>query len=563
MLSHIRAEVGAISARCRRPPVDSGTQPRRPGRAGRHRVPLVRRRGAGRRPRVVPACRVLPALRPLRLGRPARADGQRTRRHRRGDPRRPRRGRVPLPRADLRTGRGALARAASRGCAGSTSTTANSSTPHPIPTAPSGRTDGCCRCSRWSGPMPTSSPRRMSARPAAPADGIRFLGSAVATQLSVTLSNLFGDKNLDAAEKKALMFTDSVQDAAHRAGFVQARSHSLTLRTALRARTRRQRTRPRRTQPGSDRPRRKRPDAALSAAAARHRRPRRVRRVLAARRPRQLAAGRREQGQAATAVRRPPGVRAAVPHRPHPGTHRQRRRRGVPGRPAHGADHRTPAVERAERDATARWPGCPTRHWPAGCAARWNGSAPRAASTTNGCGRYVEKNANRYHIWGGRPRGQGMPAFPKGRPAPAFPALKSGTGALPEGFDPITAPSSWYARWTSRCLDVSPQDGTFLAKALFAELAEQMLLSHPHHRDRHHGLRIGADRRASQRAHHRGAARSSATCWRATSARRPCRAAPPPSTNSTVRHACSRAAPAGLHRTPEGRQLLPSALRLD
>lgn len=66
------------------------------------------------------------------------------------------------------------------------------------------------------------------------ADGIRFLGSAVATQLSVTLSNLFGDENLDAAEKKALMFTDSVQDAAHRAGFVQARSHSLTLRTALR-----------------------------------------------------------------------------------------------------------------------------------------------------------------------------------------------------------------------------------------------------------------------------------------------------------------------------------------
>ena len=66
------------------------------------------------------------------------------------------------------------------------------------------------------------------------ADGIRFLGSAVATQLSVTLSNLFGDKNLDPSEKKALMFTDSVQDAAHRAGFVQARSHSLSLRTALR-----------------------------------------------------------------------------------------------------------------------------------------------------------------------------------------------------------------------------------------------------------------------------------------------------------------------------------------
>ena len=65
-------------------------------------------------------------------------------------------------------------------------------------------------------------------------DGIRFLGSAVATQLSVALSTLFGSTNLDPSEKKTLVFTDSVQDAAHRAGFVQARSHSLTVRSMLR-----------------------------------------------------------------------------------------------------------------------------------------------------------------------------------------------------------------------------------------------------------------------------------------------------------------------------------------
>ena len=40
--------------------------------------------------------------------------------------------------------------------------------------------------------------------------------------------------SLDPAEKKALVFTDSVQDAAHRAGFVQSRSHTLTLRAVLR-----------------------------------------------------------------------------------------------------------------------------------------------------------------------------------------------------------------------------------------------------------------------------------------------------------------------------------------
>ena len=65
-------------------------------------------------------------------------------------------------------------------------------------------------------------------------DGIRFLGSAIATLLSVTLSTLFGDEDLDPREKKALVFTDSVQDAAHRAGFVESRSHTLTLRALLR-----------------------------------------------------------------------------------------------------------------------------------------------------------------------------------------------------------------------------------------------------------------------------------------------------------------------------------------
>ena len=64
-------------------------------------------------------------------------------------------------------------------------------------------------------------------------DSIRFLGSAIATLLSVSLSTLFAAPDLDADEKRALVFTDSVQDAAHRAGFVQARAHALTLRSVL------------------------------------------------------------------------------------------------------------------------------------------------------------------------------------------------------------------------------------------------------------------------------------------------------------------------------------------
>lgn len=63
-------------------------------------------------------------------------------------------------------------------------------------------------------------------------DAIRFQGAAIATLLSVCLSTLFGSDDFD--EKKALVFTDSVQDAAHRAGFISSRSHALTLRTILR-----------------------------------------------------------------------------------------------------------------------------------------------------------------------------------------------------------------------------------------------------------------------------------------------------------------------------------------
>lgn len=65
-------------------------------------------------------------------------------------------------------------------------------------------------------------------------DAIRFLGSAIATLLSVSLSSLFGTPGLDDREKKALVFTDSVQDAAHRAGFIASRSQTLTMRAVIR-----------------------------------------------------------------------------------------------------------------------------------------------------------------------------------------------------------------------------------------------------------------------------------------------------------------------------------------
>lgn len=307
-------------------------------------------------------------------------------------------------------------------------------------------------------------------------DGIRFLGSAVATQLSVTLSNLFGDKHLDAAEKKALMFTDSVQDAAHRAGFVQARSHSLSLRTALRGAL---------------------GDAELDldelavAVVARAGTDPMLRYQLL---PPDIVD--RDEFVAFWKPDAHPNSRRAAENKA------KRRLRfdvdlefGLNSRTGRtleltgsvvaevylGAPHRAPIIGRRaleKADPTQ----LPLTGVPDEALTRWVRGTVERIRTRGGIHHdwlrpYLEKNANRYHVWGGRPRGQGMPAFPKGRPAPAFPALKSGAGALPEGFDPITASSSWYAQWTSRCLDVSPADGTFLAKALFTELAAQMMLT--------------------------------------------------------------------------------------
>ena len=64
---------------------------------------------------------------------------------------------------------------------------------------------------------------------------MRYIGSRVATLLSVGLSNLFGMPQLAQEEKKTLVFADSVQNAAHRAGFVQSRSRGFGIRTLMRS----------------------------------------------------------------------------------------------------------------------------------------------------------------------------------------------------------------------------------------------------------------------------------------------------------------------------------------
>ena len=64
-------------------------------------------------------------------------------------------------------------------------------------------------------------------------DAIRFLGLAVASLASVSISTIFGSPHVDPAERKLLAFTDSVQDASHRASFFAGRSHRFNLRSLM------------------------------------------------------------------------------------------------------------------------------------------------------------------------------------------------------------------------------------------------------------------------------------------------------------------------------------------
>lgn len=62
-------------------------------------------------------------------------------------------------------------------------------------------------------------------------DALGFLASRAATLSSVAVSELFSSHFN--ADKKLLAFTDSVQDASHRAGFFAARTFRFTLRTVI------------------------------------------------------------------------------------------------------------------------------------------------------------------------------------------------------------------------------------------------------------------------------------------------------------------------------------------
>ena len=64
-------------------------------------------------------------------------------------------------------------------------------------------------------------------------DAMRFLGSRVTTLASVGITQMFGSDAVADDERRILAFTDSVQDASHRAAFFSGRTHRFNLRATL------------------------------------------------------------------------------------------------------------------------------------------------------------------------------------------------------------------------------------------------------------------------------------------------------------------------------------------
>ncbi|MGW9183833.1 DEAD/DEAH box helicase [Agromyces sp. NPDC055661] len=309
------------------------------------------------------------------------------------------------------------------------------------------------------------------------ADGIRFIGSAVATMLSVAVTTLFGEPALDTAEKKALVFTDSVQDAAHRAGFVQSRSHVFSLRNAVR---RAVGTRPANLS--------KLVELLLQDAGD----DRDVRYRLLA--PEIVDHDNfRDFWEAESARDVDPAVEERVRQRllfdlvmEFGLQSRVGRTLELTGSLAAEVSAGTPAKLEAigrsvltgfskattlDEDAPEEVPADAVVRWVRGVLERLR---DRGAIDHEWFRKYVENDGKRWYVWGGRPRGVGMPAFPDGRDAPGFARIGAPTAAGGPGqkshLDQASSSQSWYASWARDVLDVSPAAGAHLTRSLFAQL---------------------------------------------------------------------------------------------
>ncbi len=301
-------------------------------------------------------------------------------------------------------------------------------------------------------------------------EGIRFLGSRVATLTSVSLGHLFGSQDIEAEQKKTLVFTDSVQDAAHRAGFIEARSYALNFRSLLVRAI------------GPDRTTLAELDTALLAAA---KTPEERYALL----PPELAddaafipfwTDRRAPTSVRTIVKKRAGFSAALEFGLNARTGRTLELTGtVTAHVEAGTPEKLARIvdtvlteqreERPQLDLAAE--GANPLAWIRGVLERVR---LQGGVRHPWLDKYLSEDGNRWSIWGGR--APGMPAFPARRPAPVFPT----TVAKSDAFDSVVARGTWYCDWAARCLKVAESETPHLVRALFATLRAEQIVSQVH-----------------------------------------------------------------------------------
>ncbi|MET8634387.1 DEAD/DEAH box helicase [Streptomyces sp. NPDC004680] len=308
-------------------------------------------------------------------------------------------------------------------------------------------------------------------------DGMRFLGAGTATLASVTTTQLFSQRGLANNERKLLVFTDAVQDATHRAAFIANRSFGFTLRGLL----------TKHLPPGQ-------PIAVhnLAADAAEA--------VV-------MAAGSGSREELASIVppdlRENPDIQTLLDESDvfsDAGAEMLHSRMvfqtllefGLRSRLGRTLElTRTAAVEVdlkelpqlcAElRERHLRLPGqisvppddAAYEVFLRGLAERLR---LRGALFHPWLQEYIRQaGARRWPIWGGRPTG--MPAFPRGLAAPAFPV--SG-GIRTAGFDSLTQDNTWFADWGHRTLGCDRREARVVTELAMKLLAQHGILATYH-----------------------------------------------------------------------------------
>ncbi|WP_032399100.1 DEAD/DEAH box helicase [Rhodococcoides fascians] len=290
-------------------------------------------------------------------------------------------------------------------------------------------------------------------------NAIRFLGSSVATLLSVGLTSEFGSSLLADAEKKTLVFTDSVQDAAHRAAFIEGRAFQFNFRSALLGATENERTS---LQEASRRLTTDIADEQLYSISP----PDFIRRLGVDGEWLAHDVGYRLKKLLATRIAFQSQLEVGL-------SSRIGRTLELTGAMAVDIDVDLDKSSNLARDLHQNLPqlSVDVASTPSLSYGRWVLGILEHLRINGGIHhewlkKYVQEEGKRWSIWGGS--AEGMPKFPRGRPAPGF--LTTGAAGDTDFYSVNPKGESWLTDWTKRCLEVTSPE----ARALLADVVESL-----------------------------------------------------------------------------------------